>query len=91
MVVDFAAKVERYEAGGHGRGCFGAEFVFGKLGKLRVRFFVCVVAVGHAFAADPAAHKGVGFAAALGCGGVLDANTSVKNDVDASPPVLLDS
>jgi hypothetical protein len=91
VVVDFAAEIEGHEARGHGWGCFGAKFVLGELGELRVRFFVRVIAVGHAFAADPAAYKRVGFAAAFCGGGVFDADASVEDDVYTSPPVLLDS
>jgi hypothetical protein len=55
-----------------------------------MRFFVCIVAICHAFAADPAAYEGVGFATAFCGGGVFDANSAVEDDVYAPSSVLLD-
>jgi hypothetical protein len=58
--------------------------------SLGVGFFVCVVAVCHAFAPDPRTHERVGCAAPVRSGFVFYAYAAVKDDVDAPPAVLFD-
>jgi hypothetical protein len=55
---------------------------------LAVRFFVCIIAIGHALAAYPTTHERIVLAATLGGCGILDADAAVENDIHTSATVL---